>query len=170
MKTDISSLILYHGGIEKVEIIDLSKSRNKVDFGRGFYTTASYTQAVRWSELKSSRNKTAAKNKAVSKYSIKNITGLSIKEFASADREWLEFVVNNRTGEISHDFDMVIGPIANDMTLLVVNAYMSGFYGAGDEAVSLAISLLKPDLLEDQYAFCTEAAVSKLSFEGCNYL
>jgi len=170
MKFDISNRMLYHGGIEKVEYIDLSKSRGKLDFGRAFYTTASYAQAVRWSKLKSGRNKSDVKDKVVSKFSVKGIVKLNIKEFPIADREWLEFVVRNRRGEMRHSFDLIIGPIANDMTLLVVNAYMSGLYGVGDEAINIAIGLLKPELLEDQYAFCSEDAISRLRFVGCDYL
>ena len=170
MKSDITNHMLYHGGTDKVEHIDLSKSRGKLDFGRGFYTTASYAQAVRWSKLKSSRNKNDVKGEAVSKFTIKDVDGLDIKKLLVADREWLEFVVRNRRGEIRHNFDLIIGPIANDMTLLVVNAYMNGLYGVGEEAINMAIGLLKPELLEDQYAFCTEDAISRLRFVGCDYL
>jgi hypothetical protein len=171
MLSDVSGLMLFHGGIAEVEHIDLSNSRNKLDFGKGFYTTTSYKQACRWSEIKFSRDKGGKAVKAVSKYSISNFDGLNIKEFPVADSHWLAFVVNNRLAEVhSHEYDIVIGPIADDTTLLVINTYMLGLYGSGENAVNMAISLLKPEMLENQYAFCTEKAVSRLTYEGCDYL
>lgn len=38
-------MILYHGSNLHFEKIDLSKSKDKRDFGRGFYTTAIREQA-----------------------------------------------------------------------------------------------------------------------------
>ena len=32
-------MILYHGGLNKIEKPDITKGRHKVDFGRGFYLT-----------------------------------------------------------------------------------------------------------------------------------
>ena len=170
MTADTDLLTLYHGGTEKVEFIDLSKSRTRLDFGKGFYTTTSYDQSVRWSELKSNRLKSDTKRKVVSVYSVKSIENLRIQKFNEANYDWLEFVVNNRLGNIQHNYDLVIGPIANDLTLLVVNAYMNGIYGVGKSAAEQAINLLKPELLENQYAFCTENAISKLIFTRCYYL
>ena len=162
---------VYHGSIIQVEYIDLSKSRNKLDFGKGFYVTSSYQQACRWSEIKYNRVKGIEAVKAVSKYSVTGFNGLNVKEFKNAGHEWLEFIVQNRREEVTqHNYDIVIGHIADDTTLLVINTYINGLYGVGDEAVKIAISLLKPEMLENQYAFCTEKAIAKLKFEGCVYL
>ncbi|MDR3224721.1 MAG: DUF3990 domain-containing protein [Clostridiales Family XIII bacterium] len=42
----MSSLILYHGSNQLFDTVDLSKSRDKRDFGRGFYTTTIREQAA----------------------------------------------------------------------------------------------------------------------------
>ena len=170
LSNDSSGLMLFHGSTVSVEYIDLSKSRPKLDFGMGFYTTTSYEQAVRWSELKYKRSTANNACKVVSRYSVISFDGLLIKNFLKPDRKWLEFVVNNRLGTIPHKFDIVIGPIANDMTLLVVNAYMNNLYGVGDAAADMAISLLKPEMLENQYAFCTEKAILTLKYEGSDFI
>lgn len=41
-------MILYHGSCLEIVHHDLNHSRDNVDFGRGFYTTPIYEQAVRW--------------------------------------------------------------------------------------------------------------------------
>ena len=183
MSIDFCELTLYHGSTLKIDHIDLTKSRRNLDFGRGFYTTISYKQACRWSEIKYDRAKNSSLlqvaqkaasevvSKVVSKYSFNDTAGLMIKEFPTADQEWLEFVVNNRGGTFTgNNYDIVIGPIANDSTLLVINTFMNGLYGVGEDAVRMAISLLRPETLEKQYAFCTKEAISGLTFKGCDYL
>lgn len=41
-------MILYHGSYMEIQVPDLQHSRPNVDFGRGFYTTPIYDQAVKW--------------------------------------------------------------------------------------------------------------------------
>lgn len=42
------SMILYHGSFLEIARPDLVHSRPNVDFGRGFYVTPLYEQAVKW--------------------------------------------------------------------------------------------------------------------------
>ena len=41
-------MILYHGSYLEIQTPDLVHSRDNVDFGRDFYTTPLYEQAVKW--------------------------------------------------------------------------------------------------------------------------
>lgn len=41
-------MILYHGSYLEIPYPDLSHSREKVDFGQGFYTTPLREQAEKW--------------------------------------------------------------------------------------------------------------------------
>ena len=41
-------MILYHGSNIEITKPGLKHSRSNVDFGRGFYTTTIYNQAVKW--------------------------------------------------------------------------------------------------------------------------
>ena len=41
-------MILYHGSYLEIAVPDLVHSRANVDFGRGFYVTPLYEQAVKW--------------------------------------------------------------------------------------------------------------------------
>lgn len=44
-------MILYHGSNCNFDKIDLSKSKDKRDFGKGFYTTTLKNQAEEWAEV-----------------------------------------------------------------------------------------------------------------------
>lgn len=79
-----------------------------------------------------------------------------------ADGAWLDFVVMNRKSEYSgKKYDIVIGPVANDTTLRVIDDYMSDVYTKEE-----AIKRLLPQKLTDQYAFLNAEAVSMLAFQG----
>ena len=78
-----------------------------------------------------------------------------------SNREWLNFVVDNRKGQYSGKlFDVVIGPVANDKTILTINDYISG--AISEET---ALILLEPSKLTDQYAFLTYAGLQTLKFK-----
>ena len=86
---------------------------------------------------------------------------MKILKFDSADGEWLDFVVANRKElPIENKYDLVIGPVANDSTLDVINDYMSGRFSK-----KIAVELLLPQNLTDQYAFLTEKSLLSLMFE-----
>ena len=59
-------MILYHGSYLEIQVPDLLHSRENVDFGRGFYTTPLYNQAVKWCEKFMRRGK----NRIVSRYTL----------------------------------------------------------------------------------------------------
>ena len=67
----------------------------------------------------------------------------------------------NRTNQvISHDdYDIVIGPVANDRTMPVISLYFAGIYD-----IEETIKRLMPQKLCDQYAFRTGKAIKKLKF------
>ncbi len=48
IKENAPELVLYHGSNIAFEKIDLAKSHNRRDFGRGFYCTVLETQAEEW--------------------------------------------------------------------------------------------------------------------------
>jgi hypothetical protein len=58
-------------------------------------------------------------------------------------------------------FDIVVGPVANDSTMQVIDDYMDGRYTKEE-----AMSRLLPQKLTDQYAFVSAKSLSILSFKG----
>lgn len=83
---------------------------------------------------------------------------LNVLRFNSADVEWLRYVAANRRGiTASEDWDMVIGPVANDQTMPTITLFLDGFY---DEEET--IKRLLPQNLKDQYTFKTTKAIALL--------
>ena len=54
---DSRELIVYHGSCFEFEEIDLKKSHNRRDFGKGFYTTILQSQSKEWAYRLSMREK-----------------------------------------------------------------------------------------------------------------
>lgn len=108
-------MILYHGSNIIVDKIDLRQSKSNKDFGRGFYLSDSYSQALEFAQFKSLQ---LGGNPCVSVFEFDyegiDLYGLKSKEFSSYSEEWVDFIIANRQGNIKHDFDYVFGPIADD--------------------------------------------------------
>jgi len=148
----------------------LSQSAPKKDFGSGFYTTNDKTQAEKFARMKAKRDK--QEKGYVEVFFLENAEGLNIKKFTSSDEEWFDFVLCNRgysslvTKESKNEFDIVIGPVANDAVGFVLNQFTLGVYGDPTtvEAKETAIRLLLTQKLHNQVFFGTENAVSRLEF------
>ncbi len=152
---------LYHGSNVVVEKPIIKNNLRALDFGAGFYLTSSEVQAVKWAKSVTRRRKTG--EPIVNIYSIdeNKIVDLQVLKFEEANGEWLDFVVANRKRmSLAEQYDIVIGPVANDSTLDVINDYMRGRF-----TKEIAVQLLLPQNLTDQYAFLTEKAITFLNFE-----
>lgn len=83
---------------------------------------------------------------------------LHVLRFDGPTADWLDFVAANRKncykGEL---YDVVIGPVANDRIMRVVNDYI-----ARQINQETALVLLEPQRLTDQCRFGTEKAVERL--------
>ncbi|MCD7823555.1 MAG: DUF3990 domain-containing protein [Oscillospiraceae bacterium] len=149
-------LTLYHGTDSDFKEIDLSKSLEKRDFGTGFYTTTLSSQAERWAINKKTRNQ--SEHAYIYVYEAAITDALSVKSFDGLSLDWLEMVrANRQLGGVQHNFDVVIGPVANDDTMLTVNRFIQGIYTAEE-----ALERLRFSKANDQVSFHTEAAVSCL--------
>lgn len=173
---------LYHGTIYEFDDIDVSAGKGYKDFGRGFYATAISSHAERLAI----RNKNIAekrqrflKNKkgiiikpiVAYRYNLlfsEETTGLKIKVFEKADKEWLRFILQNRKCDnCTHDYDIVIGPTADAETTTIINEYYDELEQSGysDDVCDNVLSELKPENLPKQYFFRTKEALSTLSFD-----
>lgn len=109
--------IIYHGSYMKIEFPEIRKHRFTKDFSWGFYCTKIKEQAERWSEK--------FNTSIVNVYQVRNINSLKIKIFKDYSDEWLDFVVSCRSGNI-HDYDVVMGPMADDTIYDYIEAYTLG--------------------------------------------
>lgn len=157
-------MILYHGSNIEVQKPRIINTNNGLDFGAGFYLTSDIKQAERWAVLKTRRRKKGAPTLSIFEFNDTNINigkNVNIKKYDIPDLEWLNFVVANRKGQYNGKlFDIIIGPVANDRTILTINDYISGAIPA-----ETALILLKPSKLTDQYAFLTHTGLQTLKFK-----
>ena len=122
---------LYHGSTMVIESVDLSRSRRGKDFGRGFYLSDNYEQAFNMACLTTERAESGGP--IVTEFEIdENVfsgDSLNVKCFDDYTEEWAQFVLDNRKnnkGDNIHDYDIVIGPIANDKVGVQIRRYMLG--------------------------------------------
>ena len=176
----VSIATLYHGSSYDFNTIDLQQSRPYKDFGQGFYASADATHAKSMAERNAQMRKSKlqrfdAGQKLIEgwiyqyEFETNKAANLSIKEFTSADREWGRFVTLNRSKKsVPHNYDIVIGPTANDYTNPTIQFYLSGGVGTvgSDAAIDELVRLLLPYQLPVQYFFATQQAVDCLKLTG----
>jgi hypothetical protein len=167
-----TNLSVFHASYQPIELVDLSLGKKRNDFGRGFYVTTSRGQAERFVRAAVRKAGIQVGHGYVSEYVISGFDGLDCLEFESTDASWLRCVAAFRTLSAAvaqwESRDVVIGKVANDDTMTVINVYLADGYGpvGSNDAVDMAIRLLKPERLQDQLCMKTDAAVARLRFVG----
>lgn len=155
-------MLLYHGSTMAVRKPIVSRGRGKTDFGKGFYTTTSREQAEKWAQIKRDRMGEEA-HAIVSVFelddAVLNNPAYHTRHFDGATAEWLDFVVGNRRGEVHHNFDLIMGPVANDKLYATITLYENGILDA-----NAAIEQLNTHQLFDQLSFHTTKACKLLTF------
>ncbi len=146
------SMTVYHGSYTIIKEPEIIKSRFTKDFGHGFYCTTIREQAEKWAK----RNE----NKAVNIYTvnIRKMEKLNIKNFETMTEEWLDFIVNCRNGK-EHDYDIVIGAMADDQIYNYIEDYVDG-----NITKDMFWALAKFKYPTHQIAFCSEKALNCLEF------
>jgi hypothetical protein len=172
-----NSITLYHGTIYEFDKIDVSKGKGNKDFGRGFYTSRDICHAERLATRNKSIEEERSALRGVKKsvtpwlytfdFDLDNLVTLNVKEFAAADREWMRFVVLNRESKSKvqqHEYDIVIGPTANDNTRAAIQTIMPLTKGQvmTDKAIDALIALIEPDNLPWQFFCGTQHAAGLL--------
>ena len=153
-------LVVYHGTCSKFEKVDLSKSHNRRDFGKGFYTTILQSQSKEWAYRLSLREK--KNDYYVYEFVFEEVPALNVKRFDRLNEEWLEFIKINRSkGGLQHDYDVVIGPVADDNTMDTGQLYMANILTATE-----AVERLRYNNVNNQVSFHTEKALQYLKLVG----
>ncbi len=153
-------MILYHGSNMEVREPHLLKIQRDLDFGKGFYTTSDFGQAKSWAQRTTRIRGNGTP--CISCYTVADSELIKLKtlRFISADKDWLDFISANRKGTaLQNEWDLIIGPVANDQTFPTILLYLDGYIDAEN-----AIQRLLSQRLKDQYTFKTEAAISLLRF------
>ena len=145
-------MTVYHGGYMPVEHPQIRVGKNTKDFGTGFYCTIIKEQAQRWARRYDT--------KIVSIYEVRLNSKLNIKEFRKMTDEWLDFIIACRSGK-SHEYDIVIGAMANDQIYNYVSDYIDGVITREQFWV-----LAKFKYPTHQINFCTHQALQFLENRG----
>ena len=123
-------ITLYHGS-DVVVAQPLAKfGRMNLDFGPGFYLTNIRIQAENWAEVvagRHGRNVRPVLNIYHFDEEQAKMDMIRIKEFPVYDIAWLDYVVDCRQGkDVSSDYDVVEGGVANDNVIDTVEDYEKG--------------------------------------------
>jgi len=146
---------VFHGSDTYIDVINLEKCKPNKDFGRGFYVTKLAEQAQdmanrvsRWSDKEPALTEFEFDENAFEDEEI------NAMRFDIYDERWLDFIILNRnksTRKNIHEYDIVEGPVADDVVSIRIDAYLDGLVS-------------KPDFLEElkykekithQICFCT---------------
>jgi len=158
----MTGMLLYHGSDTAVKNPKILKSNRFLDFGEGFYTTSSYEQADRWTQIVS-RNRNS-KQKIISLYDFdidKAFKDLQIIKFDEPSSEWLHFVSACRRGEkISTSYDIVMGPVANDNVYASIRLFETGVLSEEETIIRLKI-----EKIYNQILFSSEKSLNYLVYK-----
>ena len=153
-------ITLYHGTYLSVPEPLAKIGRKNLDFGPGFYLTQIESQAKDWATIIASRK--GRETKAVVNIYHFNIESaeadnVRIKRFDTYNIEWLNYVVDCRKGkDLSLDYDIVEGGVANDNVIDTVEDYEKGIITAEQ-----ALGQLRYKKVNHQICILNQAVIDK---------
>ncbi|MBR5984449.1 MAG: DUF3990 domain-containing protein [Bacteroidales bacterium] len=150
---------LYHGTNTDFLTIDLEKCHPYKDFGKGFYLTTIHSQAMDRAIDKCNTLKRGTPIVQTYEFDEQQSEILKIKRFSSTDEDWARFILGNRNrkNKNSHDYDIVIGPVADDGVISSIFLYETGVID-----MNTLIERLKYARPNVQYCFCTKKSLELL--------
>lgn len=155
----MGKLLLYHTGFHPRPKPDIRAGRKNADFGQGYYLTPDRDFAERWAMAR--RGETTY----INIYELET-AGLRLLEL-TRDETWFDYIFQNRAGaaDAMAEYDVILGPIANDTIYDLMGMTTSGFL---DRETSLRILGLGPIYL--QIVIKTDRAAEQLNWLGARQL
>jgi hypothetical protein len=154
-------MILYHGTNVVFDEIDLTKSKPNKDFGQGFYLSREYTQAMDMAKIKVEQLESGTPTILTFEADENKMLSLKVLRFDDYSEEWAKFILlnrNNASRQPAHDYDIVIGPIANDR----VGVQLWKYENQSIDLPTLVHNLRNMKGITFQYFFGTERAIKIL--------
>lgn len=153
---------LYHGSNTEIKAIDFAKCKPFKDFGQGFYLTEIEEQAAQMARRTASiyGGEAVVTHFEFNEANALKDSSLSIKRFDEPNEEWALFVMANRSREQqhpSHEYDIVIGPVADDTIATLFRNFEDGIID-----LPMLANGLKFKKISSQYFFHTPQAVAYL--------
>ena len=151
---------LYHGSNVAITNVDLALSKPNKDFGKGFYLSDDRSQAEAMALRTAERNENGQPTVTVFEFDNKVLcnSSLKVKTFDDYNEEWALFVMKNRYENINHEYDIVIGPIADDR----IGLQLLNYYNENIDLPTLVRKISYKGEIHPQYYFGTEKAVEYL--------
>lgn len=157
-------MIVYHGSFLEIPNPDVCHSRQRVDFGPGFYVTTLVDQAAKWCQRYKSAGQSAVVNRYVcddDAYAVRRVL-----TFDSYSDEWLDFVLRCRSGNSDTPYEIVAGGMADDRVFNTVELFSEGLITREE-----ALGRLRFERPNWQICFRTQGSLDAcLSFEGSKEL
>ncbi|MFR9542629.1 MAG: DUF3990 domain-containing protein [Rikenellaceae bacterium] len=155
-------MILFHGSNTDIMTIDFERCRPYKDFGKGFYLTEIEVQAMQMARRTSTifGGEAAVTRFEFDEGAAKADSDLKIKLFEEPNKEWALFIMANRdrqTAQPTHDYDIVIGPVADDTIATLFRNFDDGVID-----LDMLVSGLKYKKISSQYLFHTAASLKYL--------
>ena len=146
-------MFLYHVGFSEIKTPDVKHGRLNADFGQGFYTSSDKDFSEKWAKKRKSEDT------IFNAYELDE-TNLKIKRFIR-NKEWFDYIFSNRNFKEDYlsEFDVIIGPIANDTIYDTWGILTSGLI---DSNKALEILCVGPQY--EQVTLKTQKAVDNLKF------
>ena len=144
---------LYHASKQIVQYPEVRKAKYTKDFSWGFYCTNNIEQAIRWANR-------GTGEPIINYYYYTPDKNLRILRFSEISDEWLDFIIDCRSGK-PHQYDIVIGAMANDQIYNYVSDYIDGAITREQFWV-----LAKFKYPTHQINFCTREALKCLEYRG----
>ena len=151
---------LFHGSNVEIEFIDLARGRRGKDFGKGFYANPDYMQAVEFCSSVIRREGFGVPTVTSFDFDESALDVLNVMRFDGYSKEWAEFILMNRNNISdvpAHNYDIVIGPIADDGVGTQIRRLSRGFI-----TFDAFLEELKYSKVSIQYFFGTEEAIKYL--------
>ena len=114
----MQSKLVYHGSNTVVDCPEIRIHKYNKDFYYGFYCTEIREQAIRWATRHGGVG-------IINTYEYSHDDTLKIKVFPEMTEEWLDFIVECRSGH-AHAYDIVEGPMADDTIFNYVQNFIDG--------------------------------------------
>lgn len=161
-----NTIQLFHTGFQIIEVPDIRIGRSNADFGQGFYLSDNEEFSKRW----------AKERKGcityLNRYEL-NLADLKVKIF-SKDEEWFEYIFKNRAGYVDSlkEYDVIIGPIANDTIYDTFGMITSGMLDSQEALKILSIGhtykqvVIKSDKAVQALQFVDAVEISKEEIES----
>ena len=96
-----------------------------------------------------------------------DIDGLSVLSFDGYTKEWLDFVVKNRSGNLQESlYDVIYGNIANDDVATIVNDYIRLLLRGriNEDGIRFYLGQLRYSKPNNQYCIATQKGINALKF------